>query len=133
MKEEYKGYTISINQDELVGESPLKYTDVGITYMQSSRYTLGNTPIGNPHTWRRDKIAELKRKHPNTPKAKQLIEYPVYAYVHSGVDLSLSPFSCPWDSGQSGVIFISRHDAKKTFPRSMKFLLILIMVRKGFN
>ena len=30
----------------------------------------------------------------------------VYAYVHSGVALSLSPFSCEWDSGAAGVIIV---------------------------
>lgn len=30
----------------------------------------------------------------------------VYAYVHSGVALSLSPFSCAWDSGAAGVIIV---------------------------
>ena len=30
----------------------------------------------------------------------------VYAYVHSGVALSLSPFDCPWDSGAAGVIIV---------------------------
>lgn len=30
---------------------------------------------------------------------------PVYMYDHSGVVLSTSPFSCPWDSGRVGIIF----------------------------
>jgi hypothetical protein len=28
---------------------------------------------------------------------------PIYAYEHGGIVLSLSPFSCPFDSGQIGV------------------------------
>jgi hypothetical protein len=30
---------------------------------------------------------------------------PVFAYEHSGITLSTSPFSCPFDSGQLGVIY----------------------------
>ena len=40
---------------------------------------------------------------PNIPEGQTPV--PVYAYVHSGVALSLSSFACPWDSGCSGYIF----------------------------
>lgn len=33
---------------------------------------------------------------------------PVYIYDHSGIAVSLSPFSCPWDSGQVGLMVWSR-------------------------
>ena len=33
---------------------------------------------------------------------------PLYLYDHSGITISTSPFSCPWDSGQIGFIFISK-------------------------
>lgn len=33
---------------------------------------------------------------------------PVYLYDHSGLAVSLSPFSCPWDSGQVGLMVWSR-------------------------
>ncbi len=36
--------------------------------------------------------------------------YPVYAYIHSGIVLSLSPFSCPWDSGFGGVLLLKRSE-----------------------
>lgn len=39
----------------------------------------------------------------------------VYIYVHSGVALSLAPFSCPWDSGALGVIYISKKSAREAF------------------
>lgn len=34
--------------------------------------------------------------------------WPVYGYVHSGIALSLSPFSCSWDSGVAGYIAVRR-------------------------
>lgn len=32
----------------------------------------------------------------------------LYMYAHSGVALSLSPFSCPWDSGQVGFFLVKK-------------------------
>ena len=31
---------------------------------------------------------------------------PLYAYIHSGVALSTTPFRDPWDSGQAGVVVV---------------------------
>ena len=40
--------------------------------------------------------------------------FPLYAYIHSGVALALSrdsyPFTCPWDSGQIGYVFVSQQE-----------------------
>jgi hypothetical protein len=51
---------------------------------------------------------------------KQIIEdhnpvaiFPLYMLDHSGLTLSTSAFSCPWDSGQIGFVFISREVALK--------------------
>ena len=38
---------------------------------------------------------------------------PVYMYDHSGITISTSPFSCGWDSGQVGWVFITKDDAEK--------------------
>jgi len=46
----------------------------------------------------------------NGDEAREFIEFapegsiriPIYIYQHSGVVLSTTPFSCPWDSGQVG-------------------------------
>lgn len=44
---------------------------------------------------------------------KHFIFVPVYAYIHSGIVLSTSPFSCPWDSGQIGYIYVAKEDYEK--------------------
>lgn len=36
------------------------------------------------------------------------IVLPLYLYDHSGITMSTSPFSCPWDSGQVGVIYAKK-------------------------
>jgi len=42
-----------------------------------------------------------------------LVMFPLYLYDHSGITISVSPFSCQWDSGQVGFIFASRENLKK--------------------
>lgn len=36
------------------------------------------------------------------------IALPVYCLQHGSISLSLEQFSCPWDSGQSGIIFATK-------------------------
>lgn len=38
---------------------------------------------------------------------------PLYLFDHSGITMSTRPFSCPWDSGQVGIIYVSNEKAKK--------------------
>lgn len=33
---------------------------------------------------------------------------PVFMYDHSGITISTGPFSCPWDSGQVGFIYVTK-------------------------
>lgn len=43
------------------------------------------------------------------------IALPLYAYIHGGIMLNTTGFSCPWDSGQIGAIFVSKKDARDFF------------------
>lgn len=36
---------------------------------------------------------------------------PVYMYDHSGITINTTGYSCPWDSGQVGIIYISKEVA----------------------
>ena len=40
---------------------------------------------------------------------------PLYIYDHSGISLSTTPFSCPWDSGQIGYVGVTWETAKREF------------------
>lgn len=49
---------------------------------------------------------------------KGIVILPVYAYIHSGVTIktgSSNPFTCPWDSGQVGVIYATKEKILKEF------------------
>jgi hypothetical protein len=40
---------------------------------------------------------------------------PIYMYDHSGITISYKPFSCPWDSGQVGWIFMNKDRVRREF------------------
>ena len=45
----------------------------------------------------------------------QIVLMPLYLYDHSGITMSTSPFSCPWDSGQVGWIYADREMIEKEY------------------
>ena len=47
------------------------------------------------------------------------IVLPVYMYDHSGITIRTSPFSCPWDSGQVGVMYCTKQKAVKEFGKKI--------------
>ena len=79
-------------------ESPRDWDNLGTFYMTHRRYAFGD--------------AKAKNIDINT---FQGIFLPVYMYDHSGITVSTTPFSCPWDSGQIGWIYASVEKVKKDF------------------
>lgn len=90
--EKYKGYKISVYQDN-DPMSPDDWDSMGTIYTKHNRYFA----IGHD-------LADFDGESVN-PDGETL---GIYAYVHGGVALSTTPFSCPWDSGMAGFITISR-------------------------
>lgn len=37
----------------------------------------------------------------------RIVWEPLYLYDHSGITMKTTPFSCPWDSGQVGIIYVT--------------------------
>lgn len=105
---------IEIDQDPM---SPADWDNLGKIAYSSMRYALGTEYVSRD---RLDEIAEGIRNG-------TLIGLPVYAYVHSGSMISCgtrlkdgtivygNPFSCPWDSGQSGFVYVEKARAIKEF------------------
>ena len=46
---------------------------------------------------------------------KRYVTLPVYLYDHSGITVSTSPFSCPWDSGFFGIIAVSLDKVREEY------------------
>lgn len=86
------GIKVTILQDTSP-ESPRDWDNVGVMACWHNAYTLGDEqPSCTPEEW----IAD------NAPEGS--IVLPLYLYDHSGITMSTRGFSCPWDSGQVGVI-----------------------------
>lgn len=70
-----------------------EYDHVGtIVYRRESDYALGNAAV-DPDSFILPPDA---------------VSLPVYAYIHSVIELSTVPFFDAWDSGQSGYIYAAR-------------------------
>ena len=98
----YNGYNIDIYPDSDPGMSPEDWTDQELFIISdhSDCYIGMNRDI-DIHD--QDQLEELK---------KEYFIYPLYAYIHSGVSLSINneiyPFNDRWDSGQIGLAFCKK-------------------------
>jgi len=43
---------------------------------------------------------------------------PLYFYDHSGITMRTGPFSCPWDSGQVGIIYMTMDEIEHEWPKA---------------
>jgi len=75
--------------------SPREFENLGEILYTSTRCKLGDRFV-TP-----DEIERIA-------KDKDNIVLDVYAYIHSGIVLSTSEFSCPWDSGRCGIIYVPK-------------------------
>ena len=101
--------TAVLEYDELC-QGPEEFGMLGkIYYLTKSRYRLGTTAVSS------EDMDEISLKI----KQGELIGLPVYAYVHSGVALATTPFSCGFDSGLSGFIACSREEAYEWYGAEM--------------
>jgi hypothetical protein len=63
------------------------------------------------------------------PQFSGVTIYPVFSYEHGGITVSMGAFSCPYDSGQLGIIYVTDEKLKKEFwgvipdPEKIKELL----------
>lgn len=100
----YKGHRVDIQIDENP-ESPREWGNLGtILYIKGSRHALGDKGVDFYD------MSDIVNK-------PGVISLNVYAYIHGGIALSTTPFSDPWDSGQSGVIYVDGADVLKEFGR----------------
>lgn len=89
--------------------SPTDWDNLGeIVYSNSSRYTLGTKAVSQ------DTMKDIARQI----EIGTLIGLPVYAYIHGDVKIiaaDSNPFSCPWDSGQSGFVYAPREQVFREY------------------
>ena len=97
-------YRIRIEQD-MDNDSPRdEYENMGTMACWHSRHSLlgDEQPTCDPHDYR-------------SGLDEGTITLPLYLMDHSGISISTSGFSCPWDSGQVGFIYVTLEDVRKEY------------------
>ena len=103
-----KKYTLKI-VDDSSSESPRDWDNMTKMVCFHSRYDLGDK-----HNYNSDDYSgwDEMKKAIIVNEDVAIIE-PLYMYDHSGQTISTTPFSCPWDSGQIGWVFITKEAIRK--------------------
>lgn len=100
---EYKGKKIEIYQDNDPMCPRADSDNLGTMICFHNSYDLGDA-----HTYSlAEAIAMLKDK--------TLIALPLYLYDHSGITMNTVGFECRWDSGQVGMIFVTKKAIREEY------------------
>lgn len=110
---EYNGYTIEIEQDPDPMNPRTEFDNVTKMACFHKRYILGD----------KDHCGFDDRDFSNWDEMERgifarenvAVIRPLYMYDHSGITIKTTPFSCPWDSGQIGFVWITKETALKDF------------------
>jgi len=100
---EYKGFKINIEQDSDTINPREEWDNLGTMVCFHGRYTLGDK-----HNMSIDEAQKLRA-------SKDIISLPLYLYDHSGITINTTGFSCPWDSGQVGFIYVTKEKIRKEY------------------
>jgi len=102
--EEYKGHEIEIDYDIDPMNPRTECDNLGTMVCFHGRYDLGD----KDHGFSLEEAREIETDI-------NYISLPLYLYDHSGITMNTTGFSCPWDSGQVGVIFVSKETVRKEY------------------
>jgi hypothetical protein len=92
-------------------DSPREWDNLGTMVCFHNRYDLGDNHNYNSDDYNNwEEMKKAIEKEENTA-----VILPLYLYDHSGISISTGAFSCRWDSGQIGFIFISKEKALQEF------------------
>jgi len=102
------GQILKIKQD-MFGESPRDWDNLAKMYCFHRRYVLGDKHNINPDNY--ESFQEMIEA--NTEEGD--IVRSLYLYDHGMISISMSKFSCPWDSGMVGFIVATKKDIIENF------------------
>jgi len=126
---EFGDYTIKIEHDDMNEESPRDWDNLGKMICWHGNYNLGDykdNNYKNPDNFMHslsglyeDELTDYLEQDQidkcyEVAHQKNII-LPLYIYDHSGITMRTTGFSCPWDSGQVGYIYISLEDVRKEY------------------
>jgi len=106
-EESYKGYTIKVYHDDVTGyhDSPRDWDNLGTMLCVKHRhYLLGDEQQDA------DDIKEFIKENENN-----IVWLPLYLYDHSGLRMNTGGFHCPWDSGQVGIVYVTKERIREEY------------------
>jgi len=116
--EVYRGFKIDIVYDTDPMNPRTENENLGHMICFHGRHSLGDT-----HSYKApsDLIEDLTGSEPEGDlngaigdgSAHRIVWEPLYLYDHSGLTMRTTPFTCPWDSGQVGIIYITYDEIQK--------------------
>lgn len=139
---DYKGYKIKVGYDSNPTD-PREFDNLGTMVCWHRQYNLGDVqPTESPGEFRKSLVCQevpgvgervdywtyegYKVRGEAYAEAmidkivadtfeKEIIALPLFLYDHSGITMRTHKFSCPWDSGQVGIIYVTKKRAMKEF------------------
>lgn len=99
-----KGHTVQVYRDENA-TSPRWEDNLGTMVLFHNKYILGDK-----HNHTLESLNEFLEYN-----SDGIVAVKVYGYDHGQLTISNKPFSCKWDSGTLGYIFVSKLDAMQAF------------------
>lgn len=133
----YRGYKITIEQDN-DPESPREWDNAGTMVCSHRRYSLGDIQLKEDRAdnWTEARAYYFQEKYVTGLKLSNqyqeeghmnekdvaavtrwidnnIIYLPLYLYDHSGITMNTTGFTCGWDSGTVGFIYITKEQARK--------------------
>ena len=110
LNEGYDMNTLKIMQDTYA-MSPREWDNIGQMVCFHKRYTLGDE-----HSYDSDDYNSWDEFEKALHKEHDIaVILPLYLYDHSGITMKTTGFSCGWDSGQVGFIFVTKDKVRKEY------------------
>ena len=107
---ENEKYRLEIFED-LDPTDPREFDNLGTMVCFHRRYNLGDeTELKSSDFSSWEELENYIYKEEDA-----LIAIPVFMYDHSGLWINTTGFSCPWDSGQVGYIYISKEKVRSEY------------------
>jgi len=126
---EYRGREIGIFNDSDPMNPRKEYDNLGTMVCWHGRYNLGDEQRNDSAFDWMQEILEVEEETVDrwlemdlvpserleAMMEKKFIILPLYLYDHSGITMKTSAFSCGWDSGRVGFIYMLMKDARKNW------------------
>lgn len=119
------GYTVKLYNDDLGCDPRAEFGPIARMYCEHRNYNLGDHAYfkKNDPPWREyqydanDNECDAGEQINAWIKKEKPEVLSLYLYDHSGISMSCNSFGDPWDSGQVGIIYMTRGVMREVFNR----------------